>query len=164
MINLKITLCQTNLEKFGWFCFVCLGFLGAGVLIHSSYSQWQESPIATTITTHPLDNLDFPIVTVCPPKGSNTALFADLVRFDNTSLDAGWHKLWQAGKWLARTNHPRSSQSLVLGPRSSIFSPQSSVLNPSLPSPRSSILCLESSIPGPQSPILTPQGRQPHNY
>ena len=81
-------LCQTALEKFGWFCLVCFGFLGAGVLIHSSYSKWQESPIATTITTHPLENLDFPIVTVCPPKGSHTALHPDLIRADNASLGA----------------------------------------------------------------------------
>ena len=58
------------------------------MLINSSYSKWQESPIATTITTHPLDNLDFPIVTVCPPKGSHTSSYPDLVKADNASLGA----------------------------------------------------------------------------
>ena len=56
------------------------------VLINNSYSAWQESPIATTITTHPLATLNFPKVTVCPPKDSNTALYPDLMRAGNTSL------------------------------------------------------------------------------
>ena len=30
--------------------------------------------MSTTITTHPITELDFPTVTVCPPRGSNTAL------------------------------------------------------------------------------------------
>ena len=65
---------------------VCLGFCGAGYLIHSSYSAWQASPVATSITTHPIDDLDFPTVTVCPPKGSHTALNYDLMKADNDSL------------------------------------------------------------------------------
>ena len=56
------------------------------MLINNSYSAWQDSPIATTITTHPLASLDFPNVTVCPPKDSNTALYHDLMRADNSSL------------------------------------------------------------------------------
>ena len=30
--------------------------------------------MSTTITTHPITELEFPTVTVCPPRGSNTAL------------------------------------------------------------------------------------------
>ena len=48
--------------------------------------DWKKSPIATNIITHPLESLDFPTVTVCPPEGSNTALYPDLVKADNTSL------------------------------------------------------------------------------
>jgi hypothetical protein len=65
---------------------VCLGFCGAGFLINSSYSAWQESPVATSITTHPITDLDFPTVTVCPPKGSHTALNYDLMKANDTSL------------------------------------------------------------------------------
>ena len=65
---------------------VCLGFIGAGILIGKSYKEWQENPIATSITTHPIDELEFPVVTVCPPKDSNTALFSDLMRAENSSL------------------------------------------------------------------------------
>ena len=69
-----------------WLGVVCLGFLGAGCLIFKSYHEWQESPIATSITTHPIDDLDFPIVTVCPPRDSNTALYHDLVKAGNGTL------------------------------------------------------------------------------
>ena len=52
----------------------------ASTLINNSYSDWQESPISTTITTHPIAELDFPTVTVCPPRGSHTALNYDLIQ------------------------------------------------------------------------------------
>ena len=63
-----------------------VAFSGAFVLINNSYSEWQKSPISTSITTFPLDDLDFPTITVCPPKGSNSALYPDLVKADNNSL------------------------------------------------------------------------------
>ena len=62
------------------------GFISAGYLIQDSYSDWLSSPISTTITTYPIDNLDFPTVTVCPPKGSLTPLNYDLMKADNNSL------------------------------------------------------------------------------
>ena len=76
---------QSKAGKSLWCMIVCLGFCRAGYLIHSSYSAWQESPVATSITTHPIGDLDFPTVTVCPPKGSNTALNYDLMKA-NSSL------------------------------------------------------------------------------
>ena len=42
--------------------------------------------MATSITTRPINGLDFPIMTICPPKGSNTALYHDLVSVGNGSL------------------------------------------------------------------------------
>ena len=51
-----------------------------------SYVDWQASPIATSISTHPISELDFPTVTVCPPEGSNTALNYDLARARNITL------------------------------------------------------------------------------
>ena len=77
---------QTNIGKLAWLLIVCLGFLTAGYLINSSYSAWLASPVATTITTLPIADLDFPTVTVCPPKDSNTALNYDLMKADNDSL------------------------------------------------------------------------------
>jgi hypothetical protein len=67
---------------------VCIGFLVAGILINASYIEWQKSPVSTTITTHPLSALPFPTVTVCPPKGSNTALNYDLMTARNVTLTA----------------------------------------------------------------------------
>ena len=65
---------------------VIFGFSCAGYLINSSYSAWQESPVSTTVETRPISDLDFPTVTVCPPKGSHTALNYDLMKADNHSL------------------------------------------------------------------------------
>ena len=65
---------------------VCIGFILAGLLIAKSYSAWRDAPIATTISTHPISELDFPTVTVCPPKGSHTALYYDLMKAHNNSL------------------------------------------------------------------------------
>ena len=63
-----ISTAQTGLGKAFWSLVVIISFLGAIYLIHDSYSDWQESPIATTISTHPIAELDFPTVTVCPPR------------------------------------------------------------------------------------------------
>ena len=62
---------------------MCLGFLGAGLLIGKSYVEWQKSPVSTSISTLSISDLEFPNVTVCPPKGSNTALNYDLMKADN---------------------------------------------------------------------------------
>ena len=80
----SIHLPQSKVGKSLWCMIVCLGFCGAGYLIHSSYSAWQKSPVATSITTHPIDDLDFPTVTICPPKGSQTALNYDLMKANTT--------------------------------------------------------------------------------
>ena len=63
-----------------------VGFLTAFYLINSSYAKWLVSPISTSIETKPIADLDFPIVTVCPPKGSHTALNYDLMKANDTSL------------------------------------------------------------------------------
>ena len=72
--------------KLIWICIVCIGFAIAGAIISNSYTKWQESPIATTISARPISDLDFPVVTVCPPKGSNTALNYDLLKAENYTL------------------------------------------------------------------------------
>ena len=77
---------QSKVGKSLWCMIVCLGFCGAGYLIQSSYSSWQDSPVAASITTHPIADLDFPTVTVCPPKGSHTTLNYDLMKANDTSL------------------------------------------------------------------------------
>ena len=57
-----------------WLAIVVACYSLAIYMITDSYNEWQESPVSTTITTHPITELEFPTVTVCPPRGSNTAL------------------------------------------------------------------------------------------
>ena len=85
--------------KFLWFSFVCLGFLGASVLISKSYFEWQKHPVTTFISTLSISDLKFPNITVCPPKLSNTALNYDLIKAGNDPLteevkDKLLHKLY----------------------------------------------------------------------
>ena len=77
---------QAPIIKFAWGCIVCLGFLGATFLICQSYSDFKNSPVVTSVKTHPIDDLPFPKVTVCPPLGSSTALNYDLMQTDNKPL------------------------------------------------------------------------------
>lgn len=69
-----------------WILAVIYGFFTSGLLIHQSYQRWGNSPIASTISTHPISSLSFPEVIVCPPKGSNTALNHDLVKVGEGKL------------------------------------------------------------------------------
>ena len=55
-----------------WIIIVIACFASAIWMITDSYKDWQESPVSTTITTHPINELEFPAVTVCPPRESNT--------------------------------------------------------------------------------------------
>ena len=61
-------------------------FCTAIYMITNSYNEWQTSPVSTTITTHPITELKFPAVTVCPPKGTNTALNYALRNIKTDSL------------------------------------------------------------------------------
>ena len=74
------------MARFIWFLVVCLGFTTAGILIGKSYLEWQAHPIATSITTQPINDLDFPIVTICPPRDTKAALYHDLVKAGNANL------------------------------------------------------------------------------
>ena len=69
-----ISTAKSRASRAAWVAIVVACFAVAMYMITSSYKEWQESPVSTTITTHPITELDFPTVTVCPPRGSNTAL------------------------------------------------------------------------------------------
>ena len=69
-----------------WLIIVIAGFCTAGFLINSSYEEWETTPVATSISTHPIANLSLPIITICPPAHSNTALNVDLVRAGNIRI------------------------------------------------------------------------------
>ena len=63
-----------------WIFVVITGFSAAGLMIDQAFSSWADSPISTTIETRPITDLDFPNVTLCPPRNSYTSLIPDLVR------------------------------------------------------------------------------------
>ena len=69
-----ISTAKTNTARAIWVAIVVACFALAITMITGSYNQWQESPVSTTITTHPIDELRFPAVTVCPPRGLNTVI------------------------------------------------------------------------------------------
>ena len=70
-----------------WLGVVIAGFTGAGIMINQSFSSWADSPISTTIETLPIREIDFPNVTVCPPRNSFASLIPDLVRSRNITFD-----------------------------------------------------------------------------
>ena len=76
-----------QLVRLLWICVVIAGFTGSFILIHQSFSSWSDSPISTTIETLPISELEFPNVTVCPPKNSFTSLNPDLVMARNINFD-----------------------------------------------------------------------------
>ena len=76
-----------RLVRLIWSSVVIGCFIGAGALIHQSFSSWATSQISTTIETLPISELDFPIVTVCPPKNSFTSLLPDLAMSENIDFD-----------------------------------------------------------------------------
>ena len=69
-----ISTSKSRATRVAWVAIVVACFALAIYMITSSYKEWQESPVSTTITTHPIIELEFPTGTVCPPRGSNTAL------------------------------------------------------------------------------------------
>ena len=76
-----------RLVRLIWVGVVTAGFSVAAILIQQSFSSWASSPITTTIETRPITDLDFPNVTVCPPRNSFTTLIPDLLRARNINLE-----------------------------------------------------------------------------
>ena len=83
-----ISTCKSWFAKAGWMVVVALGFAASTFLIHSSFADWAESPVATTITPHPVADLPFPNVTICPPKGLNGALKYDLMKLATRNMSS----------------------------------------------------------------------------
>ena len=69
-----------------WLFIVVGGFSGAAVMIYESFQSWNESPVKTKIETHPITNITFPKIIVCPPKNTYTELNFDLMKAENMTL------------------------------------------------------------------------------
>ena len=72
-------------SKIFWVVIVLHGFLGAIILINSSFQEWNEDPIKTIIETFSINKIEFPVVTVCPPKNTFTLLNYDLMMANSTA-------------------------------------------------------------------------------
>ena len=70
----NISTAKTRSARATWVVIVVACFSLSIFMITNSHQDWEESPVSTTITTQPITDLEFPTVTVCPPRGSNTAL------------------------------------------------------------------------------------------
>ena len=63
-----ISTAKSRVTRAAWLAIVVVCFSSAILMIRDSYKDWQESPVSTTITTHPIKELQFPDVTICPPR------------------------------------------------------------------------------------------------
>ena len=70
-----------------WTLVVITGFIVAWLLIGQSFDQWKHSPVSTTIETLPIDEVNFPKITVCPPQNTFTNLNYDLSRTGDVDLE-----------------------------------------------------------------------------
>ena len=75
-----ISTARSKRAKSAWFFGVLVSFSIAIFLIWKTTKEIQDDPFSTAITTHPIGELDFPMVTICPPKGTNTAINNGLVK------------------------------------------------------------------------------------
>ena len=69
-----------------WISIVIAGFSVSALLIWMSFKGWQESPITTSIAIQPLRELQFPRITVCPPRDTATSLNLHLHLADSLVL------------------------------------------------------------------------------
>lgn len=77
---------EHHFSKLFWALVVASAIAFEAFLINSSFLDWENDPVGTTIITLPISQIDFPKVTVCPPEGSNTALNFDLEAIGERNL------------------------------------------------------------------------------
>ena len=78
---------KSTWTKCAWVIVISVWFVIAGYLTNNSFVSWRQSPFITTSETLPIADAVFPVVTVCPPKGTNTSLNYDIVAAQNVTLD-----------------------------------------------------------------------------
>ena len=80
--------------RFAWFLVVIGGFSGAAYLIQESFSNWQQSPISTTVETLPITEITMPNITICPMNNFYTNLNFDIKYADKIKIDAVKREDW----------------------------------------------------------------------
>ena len=70
------------LERVIWLIVVALAVTFALVLSISAYHNWQDNPVLTTIRTtgHPIEEVDFPSITICAQGAANEIIDAALFK------------------------------------------------------------------------------------
>ena len=74
----RIATSRKKFQKLFWFLAISVGFSVAALLIFNALREYNANPITTAIETFPIDQLKFPSILVCPPKGTYTNLNYDL--------------------------------------------------------------------------------------
>ena len=69
-----ISTSRSKVAKAIWFLCVLFSLSAAFFLIWKATAEQEEDPFSTTIAIRPIKELDFPVVSICPPKDTNTAL------------------------------------------------------------------------------------------
>ena len=69
-----ISTSKSTIIKVFWLVVVLFGFGASVFLIYESFVDWSEAPIGTSEETLPINEITFPKIIVCPPKGTHTAL------------------------------------------------------------------------------------------
>ena len=98
---------KRKLGKIIWLLIVLIAFTVALRLIYNSYQEWDEDPVSTSISTHPIARLRFPNVTICPPKGYNTALNYDLMEGAKINLTEGDREEMKVVEMVANSTYTR---------------------------------------------------------
>ena len=74
-----------KLVRVAWIIVVMSGFTIAGYIIWNSLNYWKENPVATTISTYPIEQVSLPKIYVCPPKHTYTNLNQDIVEMKDVA-------------------------------------------------------------------------------
>ena len=82
-----IATCKNNAFKLLWIMVVFVSFVTAGYLIHDSFKTWSTSRVMSSVYTYPSEDVEFPDITVCPPKDSNTILNHGIATSDQIEID-----------------------------------------------------------------------------
>ena len=65
-----ISTSKATILKLFWSIIVVIAFGTALKLISNSYMEWNIDPVSTSVSTHPIEELDFPNITICPPPAT----------------------------------------------------------------------------------------------
>ena len=56
-------------------------------MIYTSFNNWEQNPVSTTIETQSISQITFPNVTVCPPKNLFLNLNYDISKVETVRID-----------------------------------------------------------------------------